>query len=514
LSLSVFIRIDLWRILMKLDFWNNPIVVSAFRVKYRRGGLSSTILLYFLVLAMLGAIMQYYNVALQGDWQRKYYIALMGIQFGVSSFMACITTSASVRAEVVNRTLDFQRIATLSPRQILLGKLLGEPALAYLLAIATIPLAAWCMLLGGVSPEVFMLMYVNLATTILLAGSFGLVNRLELPQGKPAGAQPGGEGAAFGILASVILPAPVFAGLISQDLWRFAMPFFGQEIPFIFVVPVVQLGLAVLPFLIMVRLLVHPLNPLLGKRAAYVTLFVVDVLAAAALVESPLARWNTMGWTFGSRSAAFGLTHLLASGMLMTLLTPRGEIVETWIWRFRGRAPWWRDWWVGERSPNVAALFTFCAMGVVNWLLLLWLPALLIEGEASVTPGVDVAASVLAGIVILTLSIGVLYQLIMFIPGKRRTILSNLISLVIFVPYLVGKLEEYYPVGLLLDLSPIDHFRHWLKPGMEPRNLLPLLLLYGWVLLGAGVAVYLRLRRMQTAVDQKLLAMGVARPTR
>ena len=68
----------------------------------------------------------------------------------ISFMMAFSTTSQSMRNEVVNRTLDFQRIATLSPVQILLGKLLGEPMLAFFSIIPTIPIAVYCCLILGV----------------------------------------------------------------------------------------------------------------------------------------------------------------------------------------------------------------------------------------------------------------------------------------------------------------------------------------------------------------------------
>ena len=42
---------------MKLDFWNNPIIVSAFRVKYRRGGLFNLTTVYLLILVAGGCLL-------------------------------------------------------------------------------------------------------------------------------------------------------------------------------------------------------------------------------------------------------------------------------------------------------------------------------------------------------------------------------------------------------------------------------------------------------------------------
>src|SRR5262249_30681723 len=145
---------------------------SALRVRYRRGGLFNLTTIYLLLLAAGGAVLEYYNHVFGGPWQRNYLLALLSLQFFVSGMIASVATGSSLRSEVVERTLDFQRIATLSPKQILLGKLLGEPAIAYLLAIATIPLASFCWILGvpGLSLDVLLLLYVNLATSTVLFG--------------------------------------------------------------------------------------------------------------------------------------------------------------------------------------------------------------------------------------------------------------------------------------------------------------------------------------------------------
>jgi hypothetical protein len=46
---------------MSLDFWNNPIVVSGFRVKYRRGGIFNITAVYLLLLVAGGVVRRYYN---------------------------------------------------------------------------------------------------------------------------------------------------------------------------------------------------------------------------------------------------------------------------------------------------------------------------------------------------------------------------------------------------------------------------------------------------------------------
>src|SRR5262249_23132404 len=152
----------------------------------RRGGIFNVTTVYLLLLITGGVLLARYDDPRRfGPWPRNYLLALLGVQFAVSALVAGSTTGTSMQTEVISQTLDFQRIATLSPAQILLGKLLGESALAYLLAIATIPLAVFCWTLGvvGLSLDVLLLLYGNLFTITFLFGTLGLLQRLE-PAGR------------------------------------------------------------------------------------------------------------------------------------------------------------------------------------------------------------------------------------------------------------------------------------------------------------------------------------------
>src|SRR5258708_7255508 len=139
---------------MSVDFWNNPIVVSSFRVKYRRGGLFNLTTFYLILLVAGGMVLYHYQAKLlPWSWPKAYLVGLLAVQCILSCMIAASATGGSLRSEVTNRTLDFQRLVAMSPQQILIGKLLGEPAVAYLLTIASFPLAAWCVAMGvaGVS---------------------------------------------------------------------------------------------------------------------------------------------------------------------------------------------------------------------------------------------------------------------------------------------------------------------------------------------------------------------------
>lgn len=245
---------------MRMDFWNNPLVVKAFRVKYRRGSIFNNTSIYLVLLVAGGALLHYYNDRFGGPWPRNFLLGIFGIQFAISSILAASATSTSMRSEVMHRTLDFQRIASLSPRQLVWGKLLGESAMAYLLGIATVPLTVWCCILGvaGVPLPILALLYVHLFTTTMLFGCLGLLQRLEVAPGRLPGHGVSGAGWAIGALifipqllagsgavlaypwsrtlVGLFTPVPLFYGIARGDLFGTYMtfPFFGVDVPFLF----------------------------------------------------------------------------------------------------------------------------------------------------------------------------------------------------------------------------------------------------------------------------------------
>jgi hypothetical protein len=525
---------------MHLDFWNNPLVVSALRVQYRRGGLFSITVVYLLVLGALGAGLEYYSRDLGPQWPRFYYLGMVAAQFAISGLIALNATNQSMRTEVVKQTFDFQRITALSPAEILLGKLLGEPAVAYLLAIATIPLAVWCWLMGagGVTFDVVVLTYINLGTFTVLCGALGLIHRLEPPVGKQAGT---GAGAGLGVMALILLgavnalasagpggrfatgwpapavglltPIPFLVGLgRDQDAWRFGLSVFGREIPYLLVAPVAELLVAYLCFHAMKRRLVNPANPPFSKPLAYGTLAAVDYLLAAMLfsaaVAAPSGPFRFPGTGFGPRAAAFCVSHLLLALWLVTGVTPWRETLLSWVWRFRGRRPRLLDWWLGDRSENGLVLLTFALIGLAVYGLLVVLPDGVANGWGDVRDDLPIVILAPALTTVLLLSLGTTYQWMVFIAGRYgKTAFMLFLLLADLVPHILGS---YYEVPLVLALSPSAHAARWFGPALgDPLSPLPLLAVYGALLLWTWIGLRRRLDRLEQAVDRKLKEMGV-----
>jgi len=508
---------------MKIDFWNNPLVVSSMRVRYRRGGLFNLTTIYLLILVAGGAVLAYYNHVFGGPWPRNYLLAMLGLQFFVFGLLAGGATAASMRAEVADRTLDFQRIAALSPQQILLGKLLGEPAIAYLLPVSSIPLAVYCWLLGvpGLSLAALVLLYLLLLTNTILIGSLGLLQQVEPPASKASAAASGGNwGWAWLALAVLLVasgqsslasprsaaivglltPAPALFGLYSGAPWRYALSFYGLQIPFLLVTPVAQLALAFLCFRLMSRRLLNPLNTSLGKPTAYLTLLLIDLLAAGALTEP-----TPLGLPIVQRCVAFSLVHLTVCYLLLGSVTPMRDTLLSWIWRYRGRSSRVWDLGVGDRSENGLALVTFCAIGILGLLLLVVWPAAGQEGVAAVQAVRTGIGSILLVTTLLVLSLGTLYQWCVFVAGRTgRAAFTTIVALMVVPYHLLGV---YYHSQFLLSLTPSALFGAWMFESPSP-SLLPLVIEYGALLVLSWFSLRRLMGRAQKAIDRKLEGIG------
>lgn len=515
---------------MKLDFWNNPLIVSSLRVKYRRGGLFNLTSIYLMVLVAGGVVLQYYNDRIGGPWPRNYLLGLLGIQYLLSIIIASSATSASLRSEVMNRTLDFQRIATLSPRRILLGKLLGEPAHAYLLAISTIPFAFYCWLLGvvGLSLDVLVLLYINLGTMTLLFGCAGMLQKLEIAPGatKPGGAG-GGAWLFFisltfmpqalvnapaildtpwkGAILGLLTPAVSFLGIAKGNPYDYCLLFYGLRIPYLIVTPLAQLGVAWLCFHIMVRRLVNPQNPAMSRRAAYMIIAVFGILTGGVFLEPP-----PLGLALEERCGAFFLVYLLVSFWLIDGVTPWRESLQSWVWRFRKSTPRFVDLLLGERSENVVVLGVLTLAGTALLLLCVLLPFALQSGVAAIQASRLPILTMCAVTSLLLLSLGTVYQWFVFIGGRNGKGIFLSLVLILTVPFhIVGY---YYQIQFMYAIAPSAHFVHWLR-GMGYLTPVPLLILYSLLFVLARISLTRRLHGLEAVVDRKLETMGVGRAT-
>jgi hypothetical protein len=520
-----------------VDFWNNPIVVSAMRVRFRRSSPAIFAAVYFLALVALGVVFHFMMPDARGprgglrDWIHIYLIVVLSIQSLLSAGIAWTATRQSINEEVVNQTLDFQRIVSLSPRQILVGKLLGEPVQAYVLAMASIPLAVWSVLFGGGPPQAIPFVYIIQLTTILMFGSIGLLHSLQ----PPARRSGGNPGCGMAILAFIVLPNVIVSGATSishpavaalfglttpivaimdvaaHDPWRSRLFVFGLDIPFLLITPISQLFIALVCIQVMIRRLSSPATISLSRPMAYGLLAGLDVITSLLLFDH--ARFGNQ---LRPAIVTFWLVHLSACLLLTLGITPTRETLQSWIWRFRRRSPMILDLLIGDRSHNGLALVTFFLIGVVMLAACLVVPVAWVGNVGGVDAATPIAVEMGAAILLFSVFAGFTYQTITILSNRGGAMPAVLFLVVLIlinvVPYAIAEITGS---RLLQSISLIGHAERWYDVSPAPWRpipaLAPLLVLYGALAAAAFLWIGRWIAASANEVDQKLETMRIGR---
>jgi hypothetical protein len=103
-----------------------------------------------------------------------FYQWLVGIQGVALTFWTLFSCAQSVSGERDRKTWDFQRTTRLTPAEILVGKLLGEPVLIYFAVLCATPVTFIAGLAGGLSIGSVISVFVFLAVTSLFLGLGGM----------------------------------------------------------------------------------------------------------------------------------------------------------------------------------------------------------------------------------------------------------------------------------------------------------------------------------------------------
>ena len=524
---------------LRWDFWNNPLVVTAMRLKYRRGSPGVWAVMWILALLGVGALLHYLSQNQAFRFPTAYLVAILSLQAIVSSIIGVISTSSSMNAEVVNRTLDFQRIVTLSPRAILVGKMIGEPALSYFLLIASMPLAALCWGMGAASGLVILVLYVNLITCALMWAALGLINSLTPPAQTAGRQKSGGGGAGFAILFAVVpqllihgrnsLETPGIGDAVKllsplgslfhlwqDNAWNAQVSFWGLSVPSLMAAPIAQLAVSTWIVAAMSRRLQNPINPLASKRRSYVTLTVLDLTVAAICFSQWLNGIDATKLAYG-----YGLAHVIACLILSFATVPRKAAIVSWAWRSDGQWPLRRGLLFGDRSEMSLAAVIHGAIGVGVLLVALVLPMKLMATAAhSPVPARDLGAVALS-MFVLVVALEILHQTLTATISRGGHMMF--ILFVIFanlLPPLCGAglmaAEPATPestIELVNSLSPVVLFAlNMTRIGAPAQSVAPVVIVYAAI----GVLGYAMLRRIlrreSAVVRRKLRTMGLMTP--
>lgn len=484
---------------MALVPWNNPLVGTAFMLRARRGNLLLNVSLYVIVLVM-GYIGWQYYVTLMPNFKANPHKIFLLILFGGQCFLSGLLmlgqAGSSLKNEVMNKTLDFQRIAAVGPWDILLGKLLGTPVMSYLLAISAIPIGVFTLLNGvpGVGMVELLLSWLQLLTFLFLLGSCAIQNTLQITTAKGTGAAPG-----FGIFMAVVgllvyssfasgdalsylhdprrssigalfSPLTAYAGFSAEDPWLARFYWFSWGIPCLIFAPIAHLVAAWFFLSIMARRLECVEATPLGKMRGYLSIFLVD-LVLAGLLGSCHTSYPVLGGAGQSLQQLVGLFlvfHVGISIIYLVTLTPRADWIMSWIWRYRKQHEFVRDSLLHDRAPNTLALLVnllSASLGV--GLMCLMIPDRFTDASFLLEAGLTAAATVVF--------LGLLFQ-VFHLMSRKYAAAYFIIVLLFFMmaPVMIGamlsqpRVQEYHLLGkILLLATPVTQAFRWGMAGSD-----------------------------------------------
>jgi len=183
-----------------LEIWRNPEYLRHVRGELRFSRAVTAAVVVLLVCFLVGMacwttgqnkIESARNAAAQfgGQWQERlpvlerqamqdfwllFYRWLIGMQGTVLIFWSLFACAQSVSGERDRKTWDFQRTTRLGSGELVLGKLLGEPILAYFMVPCTLPITLAAGIGARLSLGTIVGVYIILLSTTLFVGLWGL----------------------------------------------------------------------------------------------------------------------------------------------------------------------------------------------------------------------------------------------------------------------------------------------------------------------------------------------------
>lgn len=183
-----------------LQFWKNPEFIRHFRAELRRGRaiVVGCIVALICVLTILGCwgaekaqrdAARAYELSVMPDAaarllptyplaqmaaQRAYGWLLL-MQFGVLTFWSLLSCAQAISRERERGTWDFQRTTRLSASSLLVGKLLGEPVLAYFIVLCALPFTVGLGVVAHIKLLSILSAYVLMVAGALFIGLAGLL---------------------------------------------------------------------------------------------------------------------------------------------------------------------------------------------------------------------------------------------------------------------------------------------------------------------------------------------------
>jgi hypothetical protein len=155
-----------------LEFWKNPEFVRYVRAELRPMRALTAAIVVGVVCFLTGL-----GISSNADSESfllTFYYTLLGGQFVLLCLWSTSTCAQSISREREMKTHDFQRTTRLTAGELVLGKLLGAPALGYFVVGCSLPVSLVSGFLAGVPLLAVVKTYVLLLATAIFLGLVGL----------------------------------------------------------------------------------------------------------------------------------------------------------------------------------------------------------------------------------------------------------------------------------------------------------------------------------------------------
>ncbi|WP_232699406.1 ABC transporter permease [Brevibacillus daliensis] len=159
------------------NFFTNPLISKELRERFRTPKTSWTVGLYLFVCGaiIIGfmKIIANEQTDLLGSGDRLLVI-MAAVHYALICFIAPALAAGAISGERERQTLNILLTTHLSPRRIVLSKMLTSILFMFLLLIASMPLYSFIFLYGGVAPMQLVKLFLFFTVNIIFFGSLGI----------------------------------------------------------------------------------------------------------------------------------------------------------------------------------------------------------------------------------------------------------------------------------------------------------------------------------------------------
>jgi len=176
--MSAFLETNLYRL-----FRFNPCVTANELRMRMRGARPFLVLLFYALVAAAAVLLTLIPITIERNMMygpgrlevgRLTFSVLAHTQLTLILLILPAYAAGAITMEREKRTLEMLRATLVTPTDVVSGKLLVIFAFALVLLLSSLPVAAWCMLLGGIAPDELFYAYTHLFVVAVFVSALGI----------------------------------------------------------------------------------------------------------------------------------------------------------------------------------------------------------------------------------------------------------------------------------------------------------------------------------------------------